>query len=401
MMKWSSPGLPAAIRGWVFACSFLASGFLGCAPPESGGGTGGTGATGGAGGSGPAPRLVVTADWLNQSLTLLDYAKLTDGESDAEASIVGTIDLSAWEPGPLEVELTPDGTTAVVSVGPGFFDGFSIIGSPDVPEGGTLLVVDLESGEADSIDTAHVPMGIAISPDGMLAYTANYGTTDAPGHSLSVIDIASRTVVEEIGDMDMDLIGLRPEQVRLSPDGTLGAINVTGEDGVRVFQTSNIAGTMTDVVATGDDPSDLTFLGGNDRLVVANSRDPDVTLIDTSNPSAPLAIQSFIVQGGVRYGLTFVPSRGSILAPLSPVVVGVPASLSTILVDGDILRPSLPQELPGSSFPLTAAVDSTGDFAFVAHVSDNQLSIIDLETGATRAIGWLTEPGPTYVAVQR
>jgi YVTN family beta-propeller protein len=387
--------LSASIRGWVFTSVLIAFGLLGCAPIESGGGTGGTGATGGAGGSGPTGSFVVTADWLNQSLTLFDYDKLIDGESDATASIVRTIDLSDWQPGPLEIEITPDGKTAVVSVGPGFFDGFSIIGSPDVPSGGTLLVVDLETGEAESIETEDVPMGIAISPDGALAYTANYGMTGAPGDSLSVIDIASREVVEEI------MVGSRPEQVRLSPDGTLGAINVTGEDGVRVFQTSDIAGTLTDVVATGNDPSDLAFLDGNDRLVVANSLGFDVTLLDTSNPSEPVAIQSFIVQGGVPYGLTFVSSRGLILAPLSPIVAGVPANLSTIMVDGDILRPLLPQALPGSSFPLTAAVDAQGDFAFVAHVSDNQLSIIDLETGATRAISWLTEPGPTYVAVQR
>lgn len=397
MMKRFVFGLPSVVRGWVWVCGALALACLGCATTDSsgGGGTGATGGTGGSGGSGPAPRLVITADWLNQSLTLLDYTKLIDGESDAEASIVGTIDLSDWQPGPLEIELTPDGKTAVVSVGPGFFDGFPIIGSPDVPPGGTLLVVDLETGEAESIETEHVPMGIAISPDGALAYTANYGTTDAPGDSLSVIDIATRSVVEEILE-----IGFRPEQVALSPDGTLGAINITSEGGVRVFETFDIVGTLTDVVATDNDPSDLTFIDGNDRLVVANSQGFNVTLLDTSNPSAPLAIQSFIVQGGVPYGLTFVPSRGSILAPLSPVVVGVPANLSTIVVDGDILRPSLPQALPGSSFPLTAAVDAEGDFAFVAHVSDNRLSIIDLETDSTRAIEWLSDPGPTYVAVQ-
>jgi YVTN family beta-propeller protein len=261
-----------------------------------------------------------------------------------------------------------------------------------VPEGGTLLVVDLESGEADSIDTAHVPMGIAISPDGMLAYTANYGMTGAPGDSLSVIDIASREVVEEI------TVGSRPEQVTLSPDGTLGAINVTSEDGIRVFQTSDIAGTLTDVVATGNDPSGLAFVGGNDRLVVANSQAFNVTLLDTSNPSEPVAIQSFLVEGGAPYGLTFVPRRGSILAPAS-LAPGSPANLNTFVVDGDMLGRSS-QALPGSSFPLTAAVDAQGDFAFVAHVSDNQLSIIDLETDATRAISWLAEPGPTYVAVQ-
>ena len=181
--------------------------------------------------------------------------------------------------------------------------------------------------------------------------------------------------------------------------GWLGALNVTSEDGIRVFQTSDIAGTLTDVVATGNDPSGLTFVGSNDRLVVANSQAFNVTLLDTSNPSEPVVIQSFLVEGGAPYGLTFVPRRGSILAPAS-LAPGSPANLNTFVVDGDMLGRSL-QALPGSSFPLTAAADAQGDFAFVAHVSDNQLSIIDLETGATRAISWLTEPGPTYVAVQR
>ena len=58
---------------------------------------------GGDGGAAGASRLVVTADWLNQSLTLLDYDKLVDGQSDARAATVGTIDLSDWEPGPIEV----------------------------------------------------------------------------------------------------------------------------------------------------------------------------------------------------------------------------------------------------------------------------------------------------------
>lgn len=389
-MMTSSSRLPAAHRAGISVSILVALGMFGCATTD-GGGSGGTGASGG---SGPGPRLVVTADWLNQSLTLLDYAKLTDGTSDATASIVGTIDLSEWEPGPLEIELTPDGKTAVVSVSPGFFDGFPLIGSPDVPEGGTLLIIDLETGEADSVETAHVPMGIAISPDGTLAYTANYGTPVAPGDSLSVIDIAARAVVEEV------TVGRRPEQVTLSADGTLGAVNITGDAGVRLFQTSDVAGTLTEVVPTGVDPSGLAFIDGNTRLVVANSVGFDVTLVDTSNPSQPVPIQSFIAQGGVPYGVTFVPSRGSILAPLSPITTALSANLSTIEVDGDILRPSPPQSLPGSSFPLTAAIDAEGDFAFVAHVSDNVLSIVDLETGTVRGISWLTELGPSYAAVQ-
>jgi DNA-binding beta-propeller fold protein YncE len=59
-------------------------------------------------------------------------------------------------------------------------------------------------------------------------------------------------------------------------------------------------------------------------------------------------------------------------------------------------------QLPGGNFPLTVAVEPEGKFAFVAHIVDHKLSIISLYPGTveTRAIEWLSAPGPSYVAVQ-
>lgn len=338
---------------------------------------------------------MVTADWLNQSLTVLDYEKLVDGQSDAAGAIVGTIDLSPWEPGPIEVELTPDGKTAVVSVGPAFFDGLpSLVGRPDIPAGGTLLIVNLESGIADQVQTEDVPLGIAVSPDGTRAYTANYGTEGARGDSLSVIDIPGRRLIDEI------TVGNGPEQVALSADGSLGIVNVVSQGGVRIFQTSDVAGTMTDVLATGDDPSDVCFLDGNDRAVVANTFSFTVTLIDTSDPTSPSVIGDVSLETGVPYGLTYVPSRAEILAPMGATAPGVPTSLIAIAKSEDVLTPAAPMQLAGENFPLGAAADAEGAFAFVAHIVDHELSIIDLATRQTRSIQWLSGPGPSYVAVQ-
>jgi len=349
---------------------------------------------GGTGGSTSSP-VVVTADWLNQSLTVLDYDALVDGESDAAASIVKTIDLSAWEPGPIEVELTPDGKTAVVSVGPGFFDGLpGLVGNPEIPSGGTLLIVDLESGEAEEVETRDVPLGIAISPDGSRAYTANFGTDGARGDSLSIIDIASRSVIEEI------TVGTGPEQVALSSDGSLGIVNVVGGGGARIFETADVAGTLSDVVMTGNDPSDVTFLAGNDRALVANSQSFDITLIDTADPGNPEVLDSKLLGTGIPYGVTYVPTRDEIIATASPPSPGLPTSLVVITVSSDTLSVGEAEPLPGENFLLTAAADHVGDFAFVAHIVDNTLSIVDLESGERRAIEWLTEPGPSYVAVQ-
>jgi YVTN family beta-propeller protein len=340
------------------------------------------------------PRRVVTADWLNQSLTVLDYAKLVDGQSDAQASILREIDLSSFEPGPIEVEITPDGSTAVVSVGPAFFDGLpGLVGSPTIPEGGTLLIVDLDSGAVDEVQTEDVPLGIAISPDGSTAYTANYGVSGARGDSLSVIDIPGRRILEEV------TVGSGPEQVALSPDGSLGIINIVSGGGVRIFETADVSGTLSEVLQTGDDPSDVTFLDGNDRAVVANTFSFDVTLLDTSDPSAPNVLDSVPIGAGIAYGVTYVQGRNEILATAAATGTGFPTFLVRFSPSGDSLAANETLELAGENFPLTAAATDQ-DFAFVAHIVDHQLSIIDLSNGQIRAVRWLTEPGPSYVAVQ-
>jgi len=385
------------IHRWSWVLLFVFGLALGACSSSSAPADGSGGASGmtGAGGAGVEPRLVVTADWLNQSLTLLDYAKLVDGESDGPSSVLRSIDLADWEPGPIEVEITPDGATAVVSVGPAYFDGLpGLVGDPEIPEGGTLLIVDLESGVADEVQTQDVPLGIAISPDGTTAYTANYGTGAARGSSLSVIDIPGRRIIEEVE------VGSGPEQVALSPDGSLGIVNIVSGRGIRIFQTFDVAGTMSEVLETGSDPSDVTFLDGNDRAAVANTLGFNVTLIDTSDPSSPSVVSSVPVGGGIPYGLTYLPSRNELLAPTNPTGPGTPTNLITIARTGETLTPSAPLQLLGENFPLTAAADAAGDFAFVAHIVDQKLSIIDLETGDSRAVSWLAGPGPSYVVVQ-
>lgn len=339
-----------------------------------------------------SPRRVVTADWLNKRLSVFDYEALIAGEL-VDGDMASVIDLSAWDPGPLELEITPDGLKAVVAVGPGFFDGDGItnelIGSPVVPPGGALLIVDLSSGDVVEVQINDVPMGIAISADGTTAYTANYGTVEAPGDTMSIVDLGEGTVVEEV------MFDGRPEQVALSPSGELGVINVAGTNGgIHVFETEDPAGTLSPLVTVGTDPSDVTFLSDDTRVVVANSFSFDVALVDTSNPAAPSTIANFPISGGVPYGVTYMPGRNQVLAP-----TGTPANLVTIDIEGDTLIPSEPAPLLAGAFPLTTAVDPDERYAFTAHIEDKSMSIVELDTGETNVILWLDEPGPAYVAV--
>src|SRR5690606_20232450 len=104
---------------------------------------------------------------------------------------------------PIEVELTPDGSRAIVAVGPGFFagSGATLVGlEPDeVPVGGALLIVEIDSGTIlAELATAHYPLGIAIAPDGTRAWTANFGGNGQSGTTMSIIDLDRMAIVEEL-----------------------------------------------------------------------------------------------------------------------------------------------------------------------------------------------------------
>lgn len=374
--------------GWALAA--------GCADDgQPSGSDGGADAAGADGGGACAPvgtRRVVTADWLAQSLTVLSYTRLTSGSCTADESILEILDLSDYEPGPIELEVTPDGRTAVVAVGPGFFAGglAILVGqTAPVPPGGTLLVVDLDTGSVSaSLDTAEVPMGLAIAPDGSRAYTANYGDDTTAGHTLSIVDLDAPAVLEDVE------LGGRPEQVALSADGSVGMVNLTSGS-VRVFQTSDVAGTLTDPVTVGTDPSDIAFVAGTDLAVVVNSMSSDMSVIDVSDPANPAVVDTVAVPAQVPYGATLQPGTQTVwVTGFGGGGVATPYDVSA-----DATTAGTHLDLPGGAFPLTMAIDAEGTYGFVAHAADHVLSVVDLATGESTPYDWLDATGPMYVAV--
>jgi DNA-binding beta-propeller fold protein YncE len=334
--------------------------------------------------------LVVTADWLNRSLTLFDHAQLTDPRCSAEEARVDTVDLSKWPPGPLEVEITPDGKTAVVAVGAGFFVGLggALVGSPRVPAGGALLLVDLETrAVVAELAPKHAPMGIAITPDGKRALTANYGEETKPGSTVSVVDLAARAILADVE------VGQGPEQLALSEDGSFGMVNVDSAGGVRLFETGDVAGTLGPVVPTGRDPSDSEIVG--DRALVCNSLAFGFSVLDVAKPARAKVLESRELGLGT-YAATRVAKSSRVL------VSGQLATLSLVPVDlgADPVAVGEALELPASGVTLVVAVDPAGRFAFTAHPGERALVVVDLETRAARTLSWLGDVGPTYVAVQ-
>jgi YVTN family beta-propeller protein len=343
----------------------------------------------------PLPaRLGVTADWKGRTLSVFDLDALAGGATTREEVVVRTIDLADYAPGPLELEVAPDGHTVLVSISPGFFGGFvgNLFGAGEVEQEGALLVVDLETGSVTELVTAHVPMGFAIAPDGSLAYSANFGTDDVNGSTMSIIDLATLTVIEEIE------VGGRPEQVSLNFDGTLGILNTDTLNGVRVFETSDPAGTLSATLEVGEDPSDVDFVPGTDYAVVANSIDPtNFVVIDVSDPSMPTEVVVGPPPLGAAYAITPIPGAPDVLYNASDFAS---VFLQRISIDPNG-TPTIEWETttPGNTFPLGVAVDPVAGLALTALPGVNALSVQDLAGGEPRLVPWQDDIGPTYVAI--
>jgi DNA-binding beta-propeller fold protein YncE len=335
-------------------------------------------------------RRVVTADWLNRSLTLLDYGRVVSPACTVGQAITGKVDLAAYAPGPIELALTIDGKRALVAVGPGSVSMF--LSDDPVPAGGALLVVDLDARKVTAeVQTSAIAEGVAVSPDGKTGWAALFGAAGAPGNSIAKIDLDSGQAVET------KVFG-RPKQIAISVGGARGIVSLADNGTVRIFDTSDVPGTIGAPIMTGADPSGVAFVGATGAsAVVANALSFDYAVLDIEGTSAKLRGKGML--GGSAYGVTAIPGKipGKHLVALTSFV-----PIAKLWIVDTVAAPTMPElpiELEGGAYPLTVAVDDEGAYAFVAHGRDHALSVIDLQARSVRTLRWLEAAGPTYVAV--
>ena len=341
----------------------------------------------------PPSRWIVTADFTAGTLTLVDYDALVAGARDAESLIVGTIDISMYAPGSMEVEIAPDGHTALVSVTPGFFDGLvgQTLGFSDLALDGAGLVVDLDTREVvTELATPHVPLGFAFTPDGTRAFSCNFGYTGAKGSTMSVIDMSTFEIIEDVE------VGEGPEQVAINEAGTLGILNVDSSGAIRVFEVADPSGTLSGAVMTADDPSGVGWVGGTDFAVVANSIGPsDWAVIDVSDPAMPSVFFEGAPPGGFPYGVTAIPGTSELLISIAN------DNTTYLRVDGATSPPSVVWTsiaMGVRTFPMGVAVDVDSGLALSGAVGADALFVIPLDGSTIEPIDWTT-PGPAYVAI--
>jgi YVTN family beta-propeller protein len=141
-----------------------------------------------------------------------------------------------------------------------------------VPSHGSASVAILDGQTLEfgrSVTVEPNPHGVAFSPSGQRAYSANHES-----NSISVIDVASNTVVSTLD------VGLSPHALAASPDGRLVAVANYDDGTISFVETIGNRTTMT--IPVGPTPQHLTFSADSRRLYVVNEDTDGVTTVDVA-----------------------------------------------------------------------------------------------------------------------
>ena len=209
---------------------------------------------------------------------------------------------------PLQVAITPDGSTAVVS---------------SYDNAVNFIDTNTNTSSTMNVSSSLHPCGVAITPDGKRAYVTNLYDV---GASVLVIDIASRSLVATI-----PVNSFYPQNVSITPDGSQAWVTYYQNNAVTVIDTltntvaTNLAVPMAQGIAF--DPA------GTTAYVASSSTPGQLYLIDTSNfntiKEIPLGSQPVDVAVSPDGALVFVNNFGggtSVIDRLSNQVIGTVAT---------------------------------------------------------------------------
>jgi YVTN family beta-propeller protein len=273
-------------------------------------------------------------------------------------------------------------------------------------EEATLAIVDPGSGTVlGRVPTGEGPHELVTSTDGKMAFASNYGTGQAPGHTISMIDIATQ---KEVRRIDVSPLS-RPHGLAFAAgkvyftaeankkiaryDPTAGKIDWEFETGqttthmvlptrdLRTIFTSNIGsdsvsaieqksdGTWTQtVIVVGKGPEGIALSPDGRTVWSAHSRDGGVSIIDVATRKV---IQTLNVATKRSNRIKLTPDGK--FALISDLDAG-----DLVVVDA-VARKEI-KRVPLGKQPEGILIVPDGSRAFVAVNGDNAVAVIDTRT---------------------
>ena len=299
--------------------------------------------------------------------------------------------------------------------------------------GGSISFIDLTTG----VEIARVPIGpiipheVAVSPDGRLALTSEYGPNSNPGRHVILIDVATASIVgridlgpnsrphtarflpdgrhavatmqdsDQLALLDLNSMqvvrryptgGREGHMVRLSPDGSRAYVTSRGAEGTLsvIFLNEERAPV---VIETGPGAEGLSVAPDGSEVWVANRSVESISIIDTESLEVVATLASRRFAGRIEIGpdwRAIVPNGGG----------GGPPVLQYLRVFDVKSREMLTEA------PLSDGQPGDGNFgvlihdglAFASHPDAGTIQTFDLDAMSTREVLVMNHDAPDGLA---
>jgi YVTN family beta-propeller protein len=242
------------------------------------------------------------------------------------------------------------------------------------PNGATAYIADsgqyyviadnIATGTKTQIEVGPYPQDVAVSPDGSLVYATVTGGDTGPGGSnvVAVIDTATNTVTADIP------VGSAPRQVVFSPDGSTAW--VTTETGI--YEISTATSRVVRVIPDPAGPQGIAISPDGSTLYVANNDAGTLLTIDTASGR----ITGSVAAGAEPEAVAVTPNGSTLyVADMDSDSVSV-LNAATLQVTGTIAVGRLPESV---------SVSPDGSEVWVGNGYSGSVSVISTATNTVLA----------------
>lgn len=235
-------------------------------------------------------------------------------------------------------------------------------------EDATLSIFDPATGQQRG---ANIPVGVGpheveVSGDGSLAFVGNYGTAQAPGNSLSVIDLRAgkeRTRVE-LGELR------RPHGLAVQGQ----SVYFTSEDAQHVARYDAAANRVDWRFATGQQRTHMVLVARDRSVITANIQSDNISFI---TPQASSGTQTLVAVGKGPEGMDLTPDGRQLWTANSG-----DGSVSIV----DVATRKLVKTFDiGTKRSNRLKFTPDGTVALVSDLTAGELLVIDVRTQAVKA----------------
>ena len=223
----------------------------------------------------------------------------------------------------------------------------------------TASVLDVETGKSlATVLTGVGPHEVTILPGGRVAVVSNYGTREAPGRSLTLIDLEKRAAAGTIFLPE----GAKPHgSAAVSPDKLL----VTAEGRKELLIVDPLARKLTATVPLGKEVSHMVVATPDGkRAFVANIGSGSVTVVDL----AAGAVLTDIPTGAGAEGIDMRPGGGEVW------VVNREANTISVI---DVASNAVSATIPAADFPIRVKFTPDGRRALVSCAKSGDVIVFD------------------------